>query len=74
DKSDDVALANVTISILGTELQQKTNANGTVLFNNVEVGDYTVVAEYNSTLLYEDITIQKEDIAIVDFIFNGTAS
>jgi len=42
--------------------------------NNVEVGGYTVVAEYNSTLLYEDITIQKGDVAIVDFIFNGTAS
>ncbi len=71
DTSDDIPLENATVYILGTELQKITDSNGEALFENVDVGDYTVVAEHNSTLVYEDVTVQKDATVNVTLIFNA---
>ncbi|MBO8183152.1 MAG: carboxypeptidase regulatory-like domain-containing protein [Archaeoglobus sp.] len=71
DTSDDIPLENATVYILGTELQKITGSDGVALFENVDVGDYTVVAEHNSTLVYEDVTVQKDATVNVTLIFNA---
>ena len=74
DTSDDVPLANVTVKIMSTELVKKTNENGTALFKGVEVGTYEVVAEYNSEQLNKTVTIRKDELTNVTFVFNGTTT
>ncbi len=74
DTSDDKPLANVTVSILSTELVKKTDANGTAFFSGVDVGDYQVQAEYGSEVLMKNVTITKGTIATLTFLFNQTAS
>ena len=74
DTSDDVPLANVTISILSTELVKKTDSNGTAYFSDVDVGDYQVQAEWNSVTLAKNVTITKDTIATLTFLFNESAS
>ncbi len=71
DTSDDIPLANATVYILGTELQKVTGDDGKALFEKVDVGDYTVVAEHNSTLVYEDVTVKKDATTNVTLIFNA---
>ena len=74
DTTDDVPLANVTISILSTELVKKTDSNGTAYFSDVDVGDYQVQAEWNSVTLAKNVTITKDTIATLTFLFNESAS
>jgi hypothetical protein len=74
DTSDDVPLANVTISILSTELVKKTDKNGTAYFSDVDVGDYQVQAEWGSNVLAKNVTITKDTIATLTFLFNESAS
>lgn len=74
DPSDDVPLANVTISILSTELVKKTDENGTAYFSDVDVGDYQVQAEWNSVTLAKNVTITKDAIATLTFLFNESTS
>ena len=69
--TDDTPLANATVYILGTELQKVTGDDGKAVFEKVDVGDYTVVAEFNSTLIYEDVTVQKDQTTNVTLIFNA---
>ena len=73
DTSDDVPLANVTISILSTELTKKTDSNGTAYFSDVEVGDYEVQAEWGSEIQTKNVTITKDTIATVTFLFNTSS-
>ncbi|WP_290597666.1 MULTISPECIES: carboxypeptidase-like regulatory domain-containing protein [unclassified Archaeoglobus] len=74
DTSDDVPLANVTVSILSTELVKKTDENGTAYFSDVDVGDYQVQAEWGSNVLAKNVTITKDAIATLTFLFNESAS
>jgi len=74
DTTDDVPLANVTISILSTELVKKTDSNGTAYFSDIDVGDYQVQAEWNSVTLAKNVTITKDTIATLTFLFNESAS
>ncbi len=74
DTTDDVPLANVTISILSTELVKKTDENGTAYFSDVDVGDYQVQAEWGSVVLTKNVTITKDTIATVTFLFNESSS
>jgi len=74
DTSDDIPLANVTISILSTELVKLTDQNGTALFEGVEVGEYEVQADWNGTIESKNVTITKGTITIVTFLFNETTS
>jgi hypothetical protein len=74
DTSDDVPLANVTVSILSTELVKKTDKNGTAYFSDVDVGDYLVQAEWGSNVLAKNVTITKDTIATLTFLFNESAS
>ena len=69
--TDDTPLANVTVFLQGTEFKKTTDSNGTALFIDVEVGDYTVIAEYNSTQLSKNVTITKDSLTNVTFIFNS---
>ncbi|MEM2191714.1 MAG: carboxypeptidase-like regulatory domain-containing protein [Archaeoglobaceae archaeon] len=71
--SDDVPLANVTVTILSTELVKRTDSNGTAMFSGVEVGDYQVQAEWNSATQIKNVTITKNAIATVTFLFNTTS-
>ncbi len=74
DTTDDVPLANVTVSILSTELLKQTDENGTAYFSDVDVGDYQVQAEWNSVTLAKNVTITKDTIATLTFLFNESAS
>jgi len=70
DTTDDVPIANVTVSILSTELTKKTDNNGTALYTDVEVGDYEVQADWNSSILTNNVTIGKDKVAELIFRFN----
>jgi len=74
DTGDDVPLANVTVKILSTELVKKTDENGTALFKGIEVGTYEVIAEYNSEQLNKTVTIKKDELVNVTFVFNGATT
>ena len=69
--TDDTPLANVSVSIQGTEFAKTTDSNGQAIFIDVEVGDYTVIATYNSTQLSKNVTITKDALTNVTFIFNS---
>lgn len=74
DTSDDVPLANVTVTVLSTELTGVTDENGSIMFEDVEVGDYEVQAEWGSVILTENATVQKDLVTTVTFVFNVTAA
>jgi hypothetical protein len=72
--TDDVPLANVTITVLSTELVKKTDSNGTALFEDIDVGSYEVQAEHNSVTLNKTVEITKDALTTVTFYFNESAS
>jgi hypothetical protein len=74
ETADDKPLANVTVSILSTELVKKTDSNGTAYFSDVEVGDYQVQAEWGSSVIAKNVTITKDTIATLTFLFNESTS
>jgi len=74
DTSDDVPLANVTVTVLSTELTGTTDENGSIMFEDVEVGTYEVQAEYGSDVLTENATIEKDLVTTVTFVFNVSAA
>lgn len=74
DTLNDIKALNATVQILGTEFIDTTDEanNGTVTFTGVEVGDYTVVAEYKSEQINKTVTIEKDATATLEFRFNST--
>jgi len=64
-------LPNVTVQVLSTELIKRTDKNGTATFS-VDVGEYTVLAEYNSELLTKLAKIEENKQTTVKFVFNVT--
>lgn len=61
---------DTTVTILSTELTKVTGDEGWANFTDVEVGEYEVEAEYNSsTISKENITIEKDKEATVEFNF-----